>query len=104
MIKVNSRWYPKAPNHNQYTDRPSVKYAYYATINYLFGGPLYKYYKIVVQGFHKPTWNEPAFLICEFLFSLNGGIFGFWSGLQGPNAYSLWYGVVPKPSIGEGYL
>ena len=28
----------------------------------------------------------------------------FWSGLQGPNAYSLWYGVVPKPSIGEGYL
>ena len=30
--------------------------------------------------------------------------FPFWSGLQGPNAYSLWYGVVPKPSIGEGYL
>ena len=30
--------------------------------------------------------------------------FVFWSGLQGPNAYSLWYGVVPKPSIGEGYL
>ena len=28
----------------------------------------------------------------------------FWSGLQGPNAYSLWYGVVPKPSIGEGDL
>ena len=24
----------------------------------------------------------------------------FWSGLQGPKAYSLWYGVVPKPSIG----
>ena len=30
--------------------------------------------------------------------------FFFWSGLQGPNAYSLWYGVVPKPSIGEGDL
>ena len=27
-------------------------------------------------------------------------LFFFWSGLQGPKAYSLWYGVVPKPSIG----
>ena len=26
--------------------------------------------------------------------------FFFWSGLQGPKAYSLWYGVVTKPSIG----
>ena len=24
----------------------------------------------------------------------------FWSGLQGPKAYSLWGGVVPSPSIG----
>ena len=24
----------------------------------------------------------------------------FWSGLQGPKAFSLWYGVVPKPSVG----
>ena len=38
-----------------------------------------------------------------------GTFFVFWSGLQGPNAYSLWYGVFPygvfpKPSIGESYL
>ena len=26
--------------------------------------------------------------------------FFFWSGLQGPKAYSLWGGVVPSPSIG----
>ena len=30
----------------------------------------------------------------------DGGIYFFWSGLQGPKAYSLWYGVVPKLSIG----
>ena len=28
----------------------------------------------------------------------------FWSGLQGPKAYSLWGGVVPSPSIGYEYL
>ena len=27
-------------------------------------------------------------------------LFFFWSGLQGPKAYSLWGGVVPSPSIG----
>ena len=28
----------------------------------------------------------------------------FWSGLQGPKAYSLWGGVVPSPCIGYEYL
>ena len=28
----------------------------------------------------------------------------FRSGLRGPNAYSLWGGVVPSPSIGKGNL
>ena len=54
----------------------------------------------------KPSHSVPGYInrwdvyvkVSFFLF------FFFWSGLQGPNAYSLWYGVVPKPSIGEGYL
>ena len=28
----------------------------------------------------------------------------FWSGHQGPKAYSLWGGVIPSPIIGYDYL
>ena len=50
---------------------------------------------IVMQ--HYNIWWETSCIQHSFFFF-------FWSGLQGPDAYSLWYGVVPKPSIGEGYL
>ena len=56
---------------------------------------------LIVQGFEWGDQNNPVyfnkylewFTVCSFFFF-------FWSGLQGPKAYSLWGGVVPSPRIG----
>ena len=62
----------------------------------------------IMRSPESPKWmstnrNFKSLLYSAFQYMPNMSFF-FWSGLQGPNAYSLWYGVVPKPSIGEGYL
>ena len=47
-------------------------------------------------------WISDAFLLYLWkkLACFSTTVSFFWSGLQGPKAYSLWGGVVPSPSIG----
>ena len=50
---------------------------------------------ILMHFFSQEPLSNPGTQVNSF-----SSFFFFWSGLQGPKAYSLRYGVVPKPSIG----